>query len=1208
MSKITSRLIALVLLPALLADPAVASALVVVRRPSVPKAVWDTQALEVPVLMVRRLREGWPARSKMTQLAKDLQPMLSAPDSDSMSGIAEDIGVIGLLGVGKQGQRHLKTLIKQGVSVRAVDKVVDASLRAHYPESDRLSLRSGGAAMLWKDPAIKAVIIATPGNTHYDLVKQALIAGKHVLVEKPFTQTVKQAQELVAMAEARHRILMVGHNRFYLPHFQRLKTMVQKGQLGQILAIEGDYLNPFQKYDTTHTALEGLGYHQVYMIQALLKAGTPPRLISVVRSQDRETVGFKLQYGQIPVTIRLDRHFAGPKTRRVVVIGSEFTATFDYSQEPDTTQLDIRPTAPALFDEPELYSTQLLAQLRSQNHLQSLEDAEPSLNHQLRAFLQTLRTGARSPSDGAEAARIVQILENVRQTLGDATAYHVDQNLPAVMLSELARKIHDSLGDRGGIVVVDGAGGVGKSTTVEPLAEFYGLMYPSHRGVVKPLDEFRLNNEACMTLKKRVLGQPLSENEALILKTNGWGKIEPHKPFEDEAELWMNDIIEIGMAQLKILFSLPSMRLTSTLYNANIKRTSVRSQGQTRHVFSPGDVIFVDGKYSNRESLAGYADVHVRLVDTPERIRQRFKQERGSFLLPQDLADHMRYYDLAIWPSWMAYAIATRRFIDIEVNLLKKSVHVLKPTLSEAAPGVVRPEGTEGPSSMSISGEERFYRRIRIPAIQRFLLLVLHTLGRYGSDTNPSLRMKPSSVDEYLSPAIFSAHLVTISWLTALATVPLSVLKFGYDPLMLTVAVAMTVERSAAVLVQRFNISRLRRVYQTRQRLNRRILTPVAGSPRPSQHSEVALGSNSVPGALHMNLERRNLSLMIGVHESENRFIFIPLKQTYSPSERTILFAALNDPTIADDVVRNVKFSTVRDRVAAQLSFYKAVFLAYAPSDMSRPHQEYVDFIRAGEKGGSIFRYGELIDALSDTEEDPFHQLTLEWLARHIQDEIGKKVRILLIGAGSGTVLASINKKFPNAEIVALDLEVPVIQRLLKQDLRVRGVVGHASQALLHGPFDVIIAPGVVRYVAMQGRADLERFVLELRRLIAPNGYILLQEARFRGIPQISDLDDVLRDGPFVVSNDVKSVKVHSHTIFYIMFYEYFIKKNHGFRQVVDAIKAFEEGHRGLTRLMFKLAGYRESDVVRITLHPHSSRPAAAPDANREKSLLERSA
>ena len=90
---------------------------------------------------------------------------------------------------------------------------------------------------------VDGIVIATPVHTHYTLAKAALLHGKHVLVEKPLTSNVAQAQELVSLARQLKRVLMVGHTFEYSPAVNELRKLVQNGDLGKIYCVETERVN-----------------------------------------------------------------------------------------------------------------------------------------------------------------------------------------------------------------------------------------------------------------------------------------------------------------------------------------------------------------------------------------------------------------------------------------------------------------------------------------------------------------------------------------------------------------------------------------------------------------------------------------------------------------------------------------------------------------------------------------------------------------------------------------------------------------------------------------------------------------------------------------------------------------------------------------------------------------------------------------------------
>ncbi|MFM9983748.1 MAG: Gfo/Idh/MocA family protein, partial [Flavobacteriales bacterium] len=96
---------------------------------------------------------------------------------------------------------------------------------------------------LWSNPEIDAVIIATPVFTHYPLAKKALEAGKHVLLEKPMTDTVAHANELIALSTANNKVLMVDHTFLYTGAVQKMKSLIESGEIGKVKYFDSTRIN-----------------------------------------------------------------------------------------------------------------------------------------------------------------------------------------------------------------------------------------------------------------------------------------------------------------------------------------------------------------------------------------------------------------------------------------------------------------------------------------------------------------------------------------------------------------------------------------------------------------------------------------------------------------------------------------------------------------------------------------------------------------------------------------------------------------------------------------------------------------------------------------------------------------------------------------------------------------------------------------------------
>jgi predicted dehydrogenase len=181
------------------------------------------------------------------------------------------------------------------------------------------------------DDDLDAVVIATPVPTHYELARSALASGKHVLVEKPPAMRAAEMDELVALAADKDLVLMPGHLLLYHPGVQKLKELIDSGQLGEVLCVYGNRQN-LGIVRTNENALWSLGVHDLSVILHLLDE-EPEQAIALGRdflTDGVEDVVFcylRFPSGKIAHMHLswLDPH----KMRRMTVVGREKMVVFD---------------------------------------------------------------------------------------------------------------------------------------------------------------------------------------------------------------------------------------------------------------------------------------------------------------------------------------------------------------------------------------------------------------------------------------------------------------------------------------------------------------------------------------------------------------------------------------------------------------------------------------------------------------------------------------------------------------------------------------------------------------------------------------------------------------------------------------------------------------------------------------------------------------
>ena len=236
---------------------------------------------------------------------------------------------ISVIGCGRWGPHHIRVFnsLPDCEVTAAVDTDRDqmAGVRETWPRTVCTSeLREGLAAA-------DAVVIATPMATHYELVRQALLEGKHVLCEKPLCETSAEAAELVSLAKERHAVLMVGHVFLFNPGIVKLKELVAAGELGTVCYISAirTSLGPFRS--DANVAYD-LAAHDVAIFNWLLDA--EPESVSamggIFLQPGVEDVAFiSLRYPGNRIANITTSWLNPKKVRQLTLVGSEKMVTWD---------------------------------------------------------------------------------------------------------------------------------------------------------------------------------------------------------------------------------------------------------------------------------------------------------------------------------------------------------------------------------------------------------------------------------------------------------------------------------------------------------------------------------------------------------------------------------------------------------------------------------------------------------------------------------------------------------------------------------------------------------------------------------------------------------------------------------------------------------------------------------------------------------------
>lgn len=260
---------------------------------------------------------------------------------------------------------------------------------------------------------VDGVVLATPVGTHFALAREALLAGKHVLVEKPLAQSSEECRQLIELAESRSLVLMPGHTFLYSPPVWKVKELLDAGELGEL------YFGTFSRvnlgiHQSDVSVVRDLAPHDFSML--LYWLGEP----SFVRAIGRDSVGS----GQLDVAfvdmgmpsgalVHVELSWLAPtKLRRTVLVGSERMVVYE----------DASPEQVRVFDrgvdvlEPKSFGEYQLS-YRSGDVLSPRLDADEPLRLELEDFVAAMSTGREPRSSAKLGLDVVRMIEATEHSL-----------------------------------------------------------------------------------------------------------------------------------------------------------------------------------------------------------------------------------------------------------------------------------------------------------------------------------------------------------------------------------------------------------------------------------------------------------------------------------------------------------------------------------------------------------------------------------------------------------------------------------------------------------------------------------------------------------------------------------------------------------------------------------------------------------------------
>ena len=333
---------------------------------------------------------------------------------------ADPVG-IAVVGAGGWGQNHVRNYAGiPEVDLRYVcdqDEAILTKMASLYPSVSAVA----DLNVVLGDPAVSGVVIATHAPSHFEIAQAALRAGRDVFVEKPLCLSSDQAERLCRLADDGGRILMVGHLLLYHPAIERLKRIIDDGELGAVLYTYTQRVN-LGVVRREENAWWSLAPHDISVANYLL--GAFPEAVSATGSSYlqpergiEDVVFATLHYpggrmAHIHVSW-LDPH----KTRRLTVVGDRKMAVFDDTsadQKLAVFDKGVEPPATLTYEEGVRIRTGDIV-------IPALKMAEP-LRRECLAFLDAVRMRKAPIADGQSGLHVVRALEGGSASLAQGGA------------------------------------------------------------------------------------------------------------------------------------------------------------------------------------------------------------------------------------------------------------------------------------------------------------------------------------------------------------------------------------------------------------------------------------------------------------------------------------------------------------------------------------------------------------------------------------------------------------------------------------------------------------------------------------------------------------------------------------------------------------------------------------------------------------------
>lgn len=325
---------------------------------------------------------------------------------------------VGIIGCGYWGKNLIRNFIEAKncwlSTICDSNEELLQKVKSRYPSLTALT----DYRKLIASKDINTIVIATPVSQHYPLAKEALLAGKHVLVEKPLAASAAHVEELIALAEKQKKVLMVDHTFLYTGAVRKIKGLIDSGSIGNLLYYDSVRVN-LGLFQHDINVIWDLAPHDLSIMDYLVSE-KPVSLRAVGMAhltKGIENVGYMILNFESNMIAHFHFNWMSPvKIRLALICGSEKMIVYDDIEPSEKVKIYERKVElmKSVEDKYRLYYDYRVGDL----WVPKIELTE-ALNLMCQDFIEAIRTERKPLSDAHSGLRVVRILEAAQKSISN---------------------------------------------------------------------------------------------------------------------------------------------------------------------------------------------------------------------------------------------------------------------------------------------------------------------------------------------------------------------------------------------------------------------------------------------------------------------------------------------------------------------------------------------------------------------------------------------------------------------------------------------------------------------------------------------------------------------------------------------------------------------------------------------------------------------